>query len=131
MLSSTDSLAEGILIVQTMTGDTHTSLGGPTATDAAVLETRDYVRRIHWWVRLVGVIWLATLSLSLLAFGAFWVAMAVHDSGSDSSILRTTPSFVPSGEVGTIPPGRYATRNDCMQAPYTSVEDCNRLFPLD
>lgn len=30
--------------------------------------TEDYTRRIHWWVRLFGLCWLASIGLSVLVF---------------------------------------------------------------
>jgi hypothetical protein len=45
--------------------------------------TADYARRIHWWVRLFGVVWLATILIGVI--GAVSVAvMAASESAAPS-----------------------------------------------
>lgn len=39
-------------------------------------QNNDYLRRIHWWVRLFGILWIVVPAIAGLAFVAFFVAMA-------------------------------------------------------
>lgn len=42
--------------------------------------TEDYTRRIHWWVRLFGVVWLASIALGVVAF-LWFVTVAASSMG--------------------------------------------------
>ncbi len=39
-------------------------------------ETKDYARRIHWWVRLFGVVWTATIVGGVVLVFAAYLAGA-------------------------------------------------------
>lgn len=47
------------------------------AIHSVLAETNSYTRRIHWWIRLFGVVWLTTLIVGL-AMGAFMVGVATR-----------------------------------------------------
>jgi hypothetical protein len=58
---------------------------------AVLTETRDYTRRIHWWVRLFGVVWSVGIALGLL--GGLTVAIQLGLS-SDSCSTRIAGTCV-------------------------------------
>lgn len=47
------------------------------AIHATLTETNSYTRRIHWWIRLFGVVWLTGVILAACA-AAFWVGVAAN-----------------------------------------------------
>jgi hypothetical protein len=75
---------------------------------AVLTETRDYTRRIHWWIRLFGVIWLTTLAVGVL-IAAFSIGIATKNS--DTGV------------------GSYSTRAACIAAIETTTAECDALFP--
>lgn len=73
-------------------------------------QTRDYTRRIHWWIRLVGVTWLTTIALSVLIGVGFVVAIAFAADSNSSP---------------------YSSRSKCIDAFGTTLAECNAWFGTD
>jgi hypothetical protein len=108
----------------------------PTGADeqaplGVMMATNDYVRRIHWWVRLFGVVWLASLAFGLLVVGAMGIGIARDSEDSTPGISGITPTYRPYVTPTSVPSGGFANRHECMQAFYTTTAQCNELFPLD
>ena len=80
---------------------------------AALIETRDYTRRIHWWIRLFGVVWLTTIGIGVLVGIALGVSLAINAANNANS----------GGNGG------YANRSECMADRFTTTAQCNALFP--
>jgi hypothetical protein len=74
---------------------------------AVLTETRDYTRRIHWWIRLFGVVWLTTMAMGVI-LGAIAIGAASRS---------TNPGI-----------GSYSSRSACMAAAETTLAQCNALF---
>jgi hypothetical protein len=70
--------------------------------------TADYARRIHWWVRLFGVVWLTSLALGIVGMLIFAVAASSQDVDS--------PSF-----SGT------SSYDACIRNPNTTYAECQLL----
>jgi hypothetical protein len=81
--------------------------GKPLAPPANALTVTDYARKIHWWVRLFGVIWLVSMAIAVVVGIAAGTAMSSN---------HTTSSV-------------FSSRSQCMQASYTTTQECNLLFP--
>ncbi len=48
---------------------------------AEVEGTKEYARRIHWWVRLFGVVWLVSLAFAMVVF-FYMVGAATSATGN-------------------------------------------------
>jgi hypothetical protein len=72
-----------------------------------LFETKDYARRIHWWVRLFGVLWLSSIILGVVGGLAAFGFMAGQTSA------RTTA---------------YGSYSACMADPSTTLTECNAAF---
>jgi hypothetical protein len=83
---------------------------------AVLTETRDYTRRIHWWIRLFGVVWLTTMVLGVLIGGGLGILAA-----------RTADKF---NDVGNSldNSSSYSSRSACLSAPETTTAQCNAQF---
>jgi hypothetical protein len=79
-------------------------------------DVKDYTRRIHRWVRLFGVIWLASLILGVVGAMIFALAAAV-ENGESSTGYRY------SGYSG------YSSSAylECLGDPNTTWEKCQPL----
>jgi hypothetical protein len=77
---------------------------------AMLTETRDYTRRIHWWIRLFGVVWLTTMALGVL-IGAVAIGIASKSTNTGTNS------------------GLYSSRSACMAAIETTAAECDALFP--
>jgi len=64
---------------------------------SVALQSQDYLRRIHWWVRLAGVVWLATIAVTVLAFVTVAIVSAMSD---DSDGLRSQSDTITSSTNG-------------------------------
>ena len=73
-------------------------------------QTRDYTRRIHWWIRLVGVTWLTTIALSILIGVGSVIVIAIAANGNSSP---------------------YSSRSECIDAFGTTLAECNAWFGSD
>jgi hypothetical protein len=51
---------------------------------AVAQQSHDYLRRIHWWVRLFGVVWLAGILLTVLGF-----LTVAYQAGQEADRLDT------------------------------------------
>jgi hypothetical protein len=85
---------------------------------AVLTETCDYTRRIHWWVRLFGVVWLTTMALGVLIGAALGILAA--STANDVSKLN---------DVNNNGSSSYSTRAECMNAIETTAAFCESLFP--
>jgi hypothetical protein len=71
--------------------------------------TEQYAHKIHWWVRLFGIVWLASVVLAVVGGIAFGVMIA-----DQRAALSTSSS---SNSLYTA----------CMSNPNTTYSDCQRL----
>jgi hypothetical protein len=79
-------------------------------------QSYDYIRRIHWWVRLFGFVCLVVPAMMVLGF--------VVILGYVSAKERVT---VPdSAQVS-----KYLTYADCLNDPATTYAECKSFFPAD
>ena len=59
--------------------------------------TAEAAEKIHWWVRLFGVVWLATIAIGVIAVVAM-VAMAALGSNVEEKFDRVNGSLMPYSE---------------------------------
>jgi hypothetical protein len=79
----------------------------PAVTPGQLLaETRDYARRIHWWVRLLGIIMLTGMAISAVST-AYFIARAAQASANAS---------------------RAAAYASCMQDNTKTLTDCTAIL---
>lgn len=105
----------------TTTIDTETSWPKPVGPDpnldgihVLTHKNNDYLRRIHWWVRLFGIVWIVIPIVATAMFVAFVmgiIGMAATDSDSYSPTSTTSASSYSS----------------CMARGYSSVT-CRALY---
>jgi hypothetical protein len=98
---------------------------GTQSSEATGLTVTDYARKIHWWVRLFGVVWLVSVALAVVLGGIAGVVLssAADDAGS---------TFSPRSSISTS--GSYSdfsSRRECMLASWTTASGCNLYFPTD
>jgi hypothetical protein len=79
-----------------------------------LFETKDYLRRIHWWVQGFGV--LTLVGMFIFLFSAFWAAYSASVDSSGFSGSSSSPSSGPSSS----PSSPYM---QCRNAGH-SVEYC-------
>ena len=77
--------------------------------DVLTRQSNDYLRRIHWWVRLFGIIWIVIPIVATLAGIAFFVGAIAG---------ATDPE--PAG------PTSY---EKCVSEAVYRVADCARMYP--
>ena len=88
---------------------------GAAAAPPPGLTVTDYARKIHWWVRLFGVVWLASIAFAV-AVGVFiGIAAAAQSRDAGSSY---TPTYTPTSSM---------TYSECMANPNTTFAQCQLL----
>ena len=92
-------------------------LAWPAAPATQGLTVTDYARKIHWWVRLFGVVWLASIGLAV-AFGVI-VGLAAAVQMSDTTSY--SPSYSPSSPVSGM------TYSQCLADLSTTYDECQSL----
>lgn len=86
---------------------------------AVLAETRDYTRRIHWWIRLFGVVWLTSVIVGAIVGAIALISLAVlgHNAANKLNDVDNSSS--------------YSSRSTCMAAPETTLAQCNARFGND
>ncbi len=93
--------------------------GGPAVPPQGLTVT-DYARKIHWWVRLFGVVWLASIAFAVAVGLFFGIAIAIQSSDETGSY---TPSFSSPGSVSV----SGMSYQECMTDPRTTYDQCLSL----
>ncbi len=97
-------------MTQTIDQTTDTAWRGLVLTPAE--QTADYTRRIHWWVRLFGIVWIVIPVLAFLGAVAFALG-ALSLSAGDNTMSVPTPAE------------SYAK---CLLEGFSTTE-CDRWYP--
>lgn len=69
----------------------------------------DYLRRIHWWVRLFGIIWIVIPIVTLIIGGFFMIGVASRATTNN--------------------PGPSASYSRCIDQGLFSAAECARMYP--
>jgi hypothetical protein len=88
-------------------------------------DTKSYVKKIHWWIRLFGVIWLTGLAFSVLT-GAYIVGRASIDANRARS---TADKIETNGPADRGDHGGFSSKVDCIVASWTTADQCASWFP--
>lgn len=98
----------------TQTIDTETSWPTPTKTmDGTTLilppaeQTADYARRIHWWVRLFGIVWIVIPVVATIM--AVFFAVGIVSMGAVNSKFPTTSTSSSSSSYSSCVAQGYGT----------------------
>ncbi len=67
---------------------------------AVAQRSEDYLRRIHWWVRLFGVVWLAGILLAVLGFLTV-TAVAAYQSSREANQIESPVDTSTTNDTGT------------------------------
>ena len=87
--------------------------------DANGLTMTDYTRKIHWWVRLVGVVWLTSMIIGVVIGAIAIIAVGVEAGKTDVNMPASVHNEI------------FSSRASCMSASWTTAAECNSLFPND
>lgn len=75
-------------------------------------QSYDYIRRIHWWVRLFGIVWIVIPVVASLAAMAFALGI-LSKSAADNTMSVPTPA---------------ASYAQCLTEGFSATE-CGRWYP--
>lgn len=81
-------------------------VGEPTPTFDLAWHSNDYLRRIHWWVRLFGIVWIV-IPMATLVVGFFFFLGA-------GAMGRSADSATSSGAARCIRSGAF-TATECVR----------------
>jgi len=93
--------------------------GGPAAPPQGLTVT-DYARKIHWWVRLFGVVWLASIALAVAVGLLIGIAAAIQSNETGSY----TPTFSTPGSSASVSGMSY---DECLADRRTTYAQCQTL----